>query len=136
MSRKKSPIIMTAILAMMFLILMGCSSSSKMVVSKPLTNPIPKGKSVVLSITPGSLVQEKVDGNTINRYIDSVRVGLFGRLSSEGFFDKVINDGGTGDYTLAITVTGMRKVSGVTRALAGAMAGPNFFAGRCGAKRK
>ena len=129
MSRKNSPIIVTSLLAMMFLILMGCSSSSQIKVSKPLASPIPKGKSVVLSITAGSLVREKVDKVTIKRYIGSIRRGLFGLLPSEGLFARIVNDGGPSDYTLEITLTGMRKISGITRALVGVMAGPNYLRG-------
>ena len=129
MSRKNSPIIVTTLLAVMFLILMGCSSSSEIKVSKPLTSPIPKGKTVFLSITANAFVKDNVNYNAINRYIGSLRGGLFERLPSEGFFDKVVHDAGASDYTLNITLTGMRKVSGVTRVLLGPMAGPNFLKG-------
>lgn len=98
-----------------------CSSSSTLTIEQALTESIPPGKTVALSVEPD--VEDPNDGH--RQAAQSLHAALFGRLVSDGIFKQVVNAPESADYTLDVKLQGSRKVSAAAQFWLGVMAGPS-----------
>lgn len=98
-----------------------CSSSSTLRIEQPLTESIPPGKIVALSVEPD--IENPTDGH--HQTVQSLRAALYGRLVSDGVFKQVVDAPEPADYTLDVKLQGSRKVSTAARIWLGVMAGAN-----------
>ena len=100
-----------------------CSTSGWTKMGQPLSQPIPPGKSVSLSVgidTPEH--QTDVDFQLVTT---RVRQELFAKLMSEGIFSSVLLGPQPADYDMTVTVYSASVVSGTARYWEELMAGHN-----------
>lgn len=98
-----------------------CSSSSTLTIERALTESIPPGKSVALSVEPD--IEDPNDGHRLAA--QSLQSALFGRLVSDGVFERVVHAPEAADYSLDVKLLGARKVSEAAQFWLGVMAGPS-----------
>ncbi len=107
----------------MSLAISACSSSGWTKMKQPLSQKIPGGKSVALTVKVDTPEHQKdEDFTTITTRI---RQQLFTKLMSEGIFKSVLLPPEPADYGMEVTITSARVVSGTARLWGGLMAGHN-----------
>jgi hypothetical protein len=96
----------------------GCSSSAKMTVQQPKSEPISSQSIVALDVTaPADEDSREVAQN--------VRAALFGRLVSEGLFSQVVAKDQPADYRMVVALSNVDVVSQGARIFLGVFAGSN-----------
>lgn len=99
-----------------------CSSSGTMTIKQPLSQKIPSGKTVSLSV---SIAQEHQQEEDFKEVAKRIREGLYSKLVTEGIFKAVLLTPEPTDYGMDVTITSARMVSGAARVMLGVMAGHN-----------
>ena len=107
--------------------LSACSASATMKVEKPKAEAIPSNSSVALQVTSAP-----DDGG--DEVAQKLLSELSGHLLIDGIFRQVVNAPGPADYTMVVTVDGVRTVSRGARFMVGVMAGENKLTAHCDVK--
>ncbi len=112
----------SALLCLFVLGLAACSSSGTVEVQQGLSDSIPPGKSVALTI-------EAISGDTDADEVEAARRlmtnELYGRLVAEGVFAQVVQAGQPADYRMKVVMSGIDEVSQGARIFLGIFAGAN-----------
>ena len=106
--------------------LAACSSSGDVTVRQGLSNGIPPGKVVALTVANRPIENQSEDDAEEGREIQRRLKGqLFGRLVSEGVFKQVVQPGEEADYRMQVMLTSAEEVSQGARIFLGVLAGAN-----------
>jgi hypothetical protein len=108
--------------------LAACSASAKVAVTQPKSTTIPSNSVVALEVAASG--SETVDEDTA-AVLQKMRSSLFGGLVADGIFKQVVQPGEPADYTMKVSVDGVRSVSQGARIFLGVLAGENKFAAHC-----
>lgn len=112
----------TMILIFVFAIITGCSTTGNYKILNSMEGKTIKGTVVALTVTP-----RNSEGNSI---ATQLRGQVAAQLLGAGLFKSITDSSDqNADYSISIKVMDTREVSGFSRVMWGAMAGPNSVAG-------
>lgn len=101
----------------------GCSSSGTTIIKQPLTQKIPAGKTVSLSVLIDTAEHQKEED--YQEVSKRIRDRLYTKLVTEGIFKAVVLAPEPASYGMDVTITSARMVSGAARVWGGVLAGHN-----------
>lgn len=108
--------------ALLAVILSACSSSGELHKQQGLSAPISQQAVVSLKVTAKN---EDLKDEDVRETLQRFQNRLYGSLLSQKVFAQVLPFGQPSHYTLLVDLSGIDKVSTISRVLIGVFAGPN-----------